>query len=693
MRGVCLIFYLNMLILGGVSAQYNIVLEPWVNGISIPTVIANAGDERLFVAEKGGRVRIVQSNGTLEAEPFLDIRDRVRSSGSEQGLLGLAFHPGFGDNGYCYVNYTRSDGSTVVSRFTRNPANPSTADASTEKILFTIPQPFANHNGGDMHFGPDGYLYISTGDGGSGGDPQDNGQDGTSLLGKILRIDVDNGDPYALPPDNPFLGHPGFNDLIWAYGLRNPWRFSFDRLTGDMWIGDVGQGAWEEIDLEPAGSRGGLNYGWRCYEGLVPFNTNGCGDPSEYTFPVHVYPNSRFGSGCSVTGGYVYRGTKYPAMYGDYLYTDFCSGKFWTLRPDSDTSFVNREVGDFQANEFGALGEDIHGELYAAALSSGRIFTITLPCLLDYDLSSTDQICPDMPDGQAEINVTAQTGMASFLWSTGDTGPALDSLLPGIYYVTIQDGSCSIVDSVVITESKLERCEIDDLELTICAGESFALAGCSPPLGYQGQWFKDGQPLSITGDTVTASEEGTYTYAYTGECLVEAIGSWRVNVIRLEKPVIRTIDSLAQVYLGGPSGFERYLWRVPDSGIEETDVPYVIPTRDGFYSLVVVDSNGCASPPSDSIFIMVGGLYRQLSGELKIFPNPASERLSVDIGGLPGEIEFSVLANDGMLLRQYISPVGSATMELDVSWLLPGIYYISASTDHGFWIGKFNVQR
>lgn len=692
MRRIYLTICLHMFALGLVTGQYNIELEPWVSGISIPTAITHAGDERLFVAEKGGRVRIVQPDGTLEPDAFLDIRDRVRSSGSEQGLLGLAFHPEYAINGYCYVNYTRNDGATVVSRFTRTPGDPTTASPASELILLVIPQPFTNHNGGDMHFGPDGYLYISTGDGGSGGDPQDNGQERMTLLGKMLRIDVNSGPPYGIPGDNPFVNDPNTLDEIWALGLRNPWRFSFDRLTGDMWIGDVGQGAWEEIDREPAGSRGGLNYGWRCFEGNVPFNTSGCGDPSEYTFPVHVYPNSRFGSGCSVTGGYVYRGTKYQAMYGDYLYTDFCSGKFWVLTRQADSSYVNREVGDFQANEFGALGEDINGELYAAALSSGRIFRIGLPCRLEYAFAKTDQECPDTADGSAEVNVSAQTGSVSFVWSTGDTSAVVDSLLPGKYYVTIQDGSCTLIDSVEIVESALERCDIGQSDLTICDGETLLLEGCPPPPGYQGQWFRNGVPVSASGDTISVMEGGTYTYGYAGECQVEGVGSWEVSLIRLEKPDIRVMDSIARIYLVGPSGFARYIWRLPDLMTEETDVPYLLPQRDGFFSLQVVDTNGCISPISDSLFIMLGRSVSHLAGELLVYPNPTDQQIYVDIPELFSQCEISLWSLGGRLLKQYDQLTGENPMEFDVSWLPAGTYYISLKMKDSVWLGKFAIQ-
>lgn len=234
------------------------------NIFTAPTCITHAGDGsgRLFIVEQAGRIRIIQSNSVLTL-PFLDIASRI-ATGGERGLLGLAFSPGFSTNGQCYVNYTRTnDGAIVVSRF-QITADPNLADQNSEQVLLTVPQPFANHNGGQIAFGQDGYLYIGTGDGGSGGDPQNRAQNPSTLLGKILRIDVESGvTPYAIPPDNPFVSAPPFGPEIWAWGLRNPWRFSFDRETGDLYIGDVGEGSREEINFQPAGSSGGQNYGWR----------------------------------------------------------------------------------------------------------------------------------------------------------------------------------------------------------------------------------------------------------------------------------------------------------------------------------------------------------------------------------------------------------------------------------------------
>ncbi len=359
-------------------AQLTIQLEPFISGLSQPIAIRHAEDDRIFIVERRGAIRIVSAEGQLSPQAFLDIDTRVSPPNGERGLLGLAFHPDYAGNGYFFVNYTNNQGNTVIARFSRKPDNANEADPNSEKILLTINQPFSNHNGGDLAFGPDGYLYIPMGDGGDGGDPQNFAQNRQSLLGKMLRINVNEGDPYSIPPNNPFLGSATTADEIWGLGLRNPWRFSFDRLTGDIWIGDVGQGNWEEINMQAANSQGGENYGWRCYEGNANFNLNGCTDRSDYTFPVHVYTSDdAFGAGCSVTGGYVYRGPEFPALFGHYIYADYCSGRFWSLRSDGQGGWINTELLNGSNFNFATFGEDQEGNLYVAGLTDGTVYKIT----------------------------------------------------------------------------------------------------------------------------------------------------------------------------------------------------------------------------------------------------------------------------------------------------------------------------
>jgi len=305
------------------TATKSEAVPPWTElnlnkvyiGFNEPVYLTNSGDGsgEIFIVEKKGKIISVKKDTRVT---LLDITDRVRSRESERGLLSVAFHPNFKTNGRYFVYYTDLRGNTIVSEF-----NAGSKD-NNEKILLKIQQPYSNHNGGQLAFGPDGYLYIGTGDGGAAGDPLNNGQNKKSLLGKILRIDVDKGNPYGIPPDNPFLRKEGKNE-IWAYGLRNPWRFSFDTSTGDLYIADVGQYKWEEINFQPANSKGGLNYGWRFMEGFNTFNIDKNVNTPSLTIPVMQYGHD---DGCSVTGGYVYRGEKYKSIKGTYLFGDFCSG-------------------------------------------------------------------------------------------------------------------------------------------------------------------------------------------------------------------------------------------------------------------------------------------------------------------------------------------------------------------------------
>jgi len=354
-------------------------LQQVVSGLETPVGLAHAGDGsgRLFVVEKVGRIRVVQ-DGVLLATPLLDISDRVGSEESEQGLLGLAFHPDYGQNGRFFVNYTDRQGNTVVSRFSMVAGwdldSPPAADPGSEMPLLKIEQPAANHNGGHLAFGPDGYLYIGTGDGGASGDRYGNGQNGATLLGAMLRLDVDNGEPYTIPADNPFVGDSDVRDEIWAIGLRNPWRYAFDRLTGDLYIADVGQNLYEEVNLQPAGLAGGRNYGWPIMEASHCFPADLDCDRTGLTLPLLEYDHSQ---GCSVTGGYVYRGAEFPGLQGVYLFGDYCSGKIWGVATQAGTQprMVELATADVRLSSF---GEDERGELYLLDIGRGALFKLAV---------------------------------------------------------------------------------------------------------------------------------------------------------------------------------------------------------------------------------------------------------------------------------------------------------------------------
>lgn len=356
-------------------------IELFASGFSQPLDIQNAGDDRLFVVEQGGNIMIVQSDGTVNPTPFLDI---TVTGGSEQGLLGLAFHPDYSNNGFFFVNYTNPSGDTRISRFTVSPDNPDIADPSSEFIILEVDQPFANHNAGGLAFGPDGFLYCTMGDGGSGGDPGNRAQNTGILLGKILRIDIDNQDAglnYSIPASNPFVNDSSFRGEIWHYGLRNPFRISFDPETGGLWIGDVGQNAVEEIDFS---LEGGANFGWRCYEGNSTFNTSGCPDASELTFPVAQYQHTS--TRRSIVGGHVYRGSEFPSLNGLYIFADTFSNEIIYTEATNPGDLVFSTP--FSGNSFVSFGVDQNNELYAAALGSGSIFRVIDVNALSVDESS-----------------------------------------------------------------------------------------------------------------------------------------------------------------------------------------------------------------------------------------------------------------------------------------------------------------
>lgn len=334
------------------------------SGLSRPLYLTNAGDgsNRMFVVEQSGQVHIIR-DGQVIAEPFIDIsavisQEVLGSSYTERGLLGLAFHPLYEENGRFFLNYTDLSGNTVIASYQVSAENPDSAEPASGQILLTIQQPFPNHNGGQLQFGPDGYLYIGMGDGGAQGDPFKHGQNPATLLGKLLRIDVDSVEaPYGIPEDNPYVQNPAFAPEVWAQGLRNPWRFSFDRATGDLYVADVGQNAWEEVNFQPVTSTGGDNYGWNLFEATHAYTTS---DSAGLTMPIAEYDHAL---GCSISGGYVYRGEQLPELQGVYFYGDWCSGIVWNAYRDLNAQW---QSGMFMDTNYSisSFGEDEAGELY-----------------------------------------------------------------------------------------------------------------------------------------------------------------------------------------------------------------------------------------------------------------------------------------------------------------------------------------
>ncbi|CAH8294940.1 putative secreted protein (Por secretion system target) [Mariniflexile fucanivorans] len=436
----------------------NIDIELIANGFNSPVSIKATTDSKLFIVERNGVIKILNGNGTVNGTPFLDITEKVSDSGGERGLLGLAFHPNYVTNGYFYVNYINDSGNTVIARYTRT--NETTANVDSELILLRINQPDTNHNGGDMNFGPDGYLYIASGDGGGSGDPSNYAQSLNTLLGKLLRIDVDNtsnGNNYAIPSNNPYLNDGDSNTLpeIWAYGLRNPWKFSFDKTTGDLWIADVGQGVYEEINMVLSATSA-LNYGWRCYEGANhPYNTDNCPSESATTRPIAEYSHN--GNGvfkCSITGGFRYRGTLYPNFTGLYFFADFCSDEIGVLTPNG-SNWTMTFPKQYSNKGWTTFGEGNDGELYIAGIESGEVFKIVDTSLSIENVNQLNiSIYPNPTDNLINFNVSLLKNPLKFIkisdihgklikQTTSINSPlttlSVNNLANGIYFIEFLD--------------------------------------------------------------------------------------------------------------------------------------------------------------------------------------------------------------------------------------------------------------
>jgi hypothetical protein len=406
-----------------------VTLTQVLSGLTRPIFVTHAGDGsgRLFVVEKAGVIKVL--DGQLQSTPFLDITSRVKSDGGEEGLLGLAFHPSYESNGYFYVHYNLVGSSALTIARYQVTANRNVANPNSEVVILSIPHPTnQNHNGGMLAFGADGYLYAGIGDGGGSGDPPNNAQSLSVLLGKVLRIDVNGGSPYAIPPTNPFVNTPGARGEIWALGLRNPWRFAFDRLTQDLFLADVGQGSFEEIDRQPAGSPGGQNYQWRCMEGFHVFSSTTSCTVGTSTPPIFEYDHSA--GNCSVTGGYVSRGPSAPSLAGKYLYGDFCSGQIWMLQPGGGAGWSSTVLMD-TTHQISSFGEDEAGDVYVVAYgTSGAVYKFVDD---DGDLGNRPDINRDGCISVVDFN----------LWLTAfKTGV----VQPGTFPDVNNDGAVSVVD-------------------------------------------------------------------------------------------------------------------------------------------------------------------------------------------------------------------------------------------------------
>ncbi len=516
------------------SSQAQISLVPFTSGLASPVDIKNCGDERIFIVDQPGYIYIFDTAGNQLSTPFLDIHTRVKY-GSEQGLLGLAFAPDYAESGYFYVNYTaQTRGNTRISRFRVTPLDSNIANDSSEEILLEIWQPYSNHNGGHLAFGPDGYLYVGTGDGGSGGDPENRAQNPDSLLGKMLRLEVNPAYPgYKIPPTNPYLcnGQQG-RDEIWSLGLRNPWRWSFDRCTGDLWIGDVGQSAQEEIDFQPVRSVGGLNYGWRCYEGTATYNTSGgCLPINNYVAPVTTYSHS---FGCSVTGGYIYRGARYNDMFGKYFYTDYCTPTMYTLESDGMGGFNKTTLGTLLGSSYSSFGEDKWGELYIASLGGSVYKFISNDCTPVASINCNLDTLGDCGYGFAKLSVPAGRDFAYTWYHNGnllsDDSSEVIATVAGTYVVEVTNPTtlCSNSDTIEVVMGSPVNLAIVGLDTLYCSyHQSVNLQPSVPGGTFSGP--------GVTCNTFVPQEAGEglheikYTYVTPAGCRYETSQLVRVD--------------------------------------------------------------------------------------------------------------------------------------------------------------------
>lgn len=673
-------------------------------GFSRPVDIQNCGDDRIFVVEKVGRIRIMSKSGAVTTTPFLDITSQVLSSGNEQGLLGLAFSPNYKQDGFFYVNYTTGtgSGSTRISRFSVSPTDSNLAVAGSEVVLLTFTQPYSNHNGGSLRFGPDGYLYDGQGDGGYQNDPDGNGQSINTYLAKILRLDVTNQSTYAIPPTNPFVGVANAKEEIWAYGMRNPWRFSFDRITGDFWIGDVGQGTYEEIDFQAAGDTGGHNYGWRCREGLhAGPNTSVC-PYTNYTDPVFEYTHS--GGNCSVTGGYVYRGTQHSALWGRYLLTDYCSGVFWSVKQTGPNTFDPDTLQDFLNNQYMSFGEDNVGELYLTA-ENGRIYHITetTNCNPVAFISFNDSI-----EGCTSVKLTALKG-DTLLYQWYNAAGLINGATANEYTATTSDwytvrvsktqAGCEAFDSVYVTVHDTTALTNAIADTVFCSTEApVSLAGAVTPVG--GTFSGAG----VSANTFTPANAGlgnvnlTYNYTDANGC----VSATQFNV-QVGAPTPVTVDSNNVFYCAGdqaPLLLDTFV--SPQGGVFSgtgvSNNSFSTQTT-GMFTAYYTYTNtyGCQTVDSITILAAICESIHEVSSslQLQLYPNPASEQFTLSLqSAYPdgSEITLTDITGRRCYTNRITLAAGVTTLAVDVSSLPKGIYNLAVTNLHGHISRKLIVQ-
>lgn len=687
---------LSLISLSAVAQNPTITLTQVGSGFSTVTCLASAGDNRLFVLEQAGRIKFFDPYAGGSNTTFMDISSRVNSTGNERGLLGLAFAPDFETSGRFYVNYTATSpaGATKISRFSVSSSNPNAGDPNSEEVLMTITQPYSNHNGGNIMFGPDGYLYVGMGDGGSGGDPQNYAQNKQSYLGKMLRLDVSGQTGYTSPASNPFVGanDPGNTTLdeIWAIGVRNPWRYSFDRLTGDLWIADVGQNIYEEVDFQPATSTGGENYGWRCYESNATYNTSGCLGASNYVFPVFEYAHST-SNGCSITGGFVDRGVVNDNLYGRYLVTDYCSGRIWSLSRDAGGIVTSIDHGQYNTNSYTAFGEDIYGEIYLAR-QNGIILRIGASNSVPLAPVNTTEafICP----GASASLSTPENPLLTYEWfkdadqTPVATSATFDATEEGTYYVVVtrtSDGASNTSEEIVVTVAPAPpvlTTGADPNEL--CADAAFPVSLIGTPLGgtFSGTGVVN---ASFDPFELPAGEyEITYNFTTPEGCSSEPVSFIfninalpevsisGVNAVYCESSEIAVMPILSPAggQLSGP-GVSNNVFSPSAAGIGSHTLTYNF-----------ADDNGCAGFASIAVEVESCLGLNALENKVMVRPNPVSETAFFQLPANNSE-QLLVTVIDALgrvvMPSQSIQMSASGQFSISMSKLSAGVYTVLIS--------------
>jgi glucose/arabinose dehydrogenase len=675
-------------------SQPKIQLVNFASGFDLPLDIAHCGDSRLFVVERDGVIWVLDSLGN-RLDTFLNIDPRVNSGQNEQGLLGLAFDPDYAQNGYFYVDYTKnSTGNTRVARFSVKPGNPNEADPNSELTILEQTQPNWNHNGGCLKFGPDGYLYISLGDGGGANDPSNYSQNKKNLLGKILRIDVKNSSasqPYQVPSDNPFVGNADYLPEIWSLGWRNPWRFSFDRLTGDMWIGDVGQNLWEEVDFEPAHTPG-LNYGWRCYEGTHNFNTSGCQPASNYVNPFFDYSHSA-ANGCSVTGGFIYRGNKYPDLLGCYLFADYCSGRVWYTKRDANGAFTTNVLANLGAYEFSSFGEDRDGELYVALLSSGKVQKIKELCSafqisLDYFVGTS---CQDGFSGSIGLTSTGATGAVTYKWSNGQTDALNVYLNPGFYNVEVKDGNgCIRRDTFEIVKIGPDIPTLSTNDSIICPNGFETLVVGNLPVPsilslYNGPNLVANAVGNSSAFIFTVSQPGDYSVVVNDSA---CIATSSVVQIKLDTLTTPTLSSSGDTLFSSlPCGL--CTWFFNGQPIAGASNNYYVATASGNYSLTYTTPNGCQFRSGDLNLVVSNTKLPDSVRRFSLSPNPTENSILLEMD-LKNSEKISISLADASQRQVYTQSQSGKkiVLPIDLSNLPNGTYFLTVKLEQGSFVRK-----